>query len=227
MRKVLILSLFAALGAVACKKKVGTASQVVTASYPTVTITSGQYFTFPVGGGPLPDVNSIIATAYDSFYHESLPVVIDASTISNLTPGLYVATVSARNRFGYKGYANVYVAITDIPDTVDISGLYLKQNSPLMPTTITKVSRGMFLTSNVAGADTGKQKNGIMPGVFALTSPSTLSLTTQRSGGAVLTTSRVISAINGTWEVASPDTTVTYILNIDGFSGTPSTFFRK
>jgi hypothetical protein len=85
----------------------------------------------------------------------------------------------------------------------------------------------LFVSSNVAGADTGTQKSGIMPGVFALTSPTALVIATQRSGGGTLATSHVISAAGGTWEVGSPDTTVTYNLNIDGFTGAPATYYRK
>src|SRR5579871_6625009 len=171
MKRILMLSVFAAMAFASCKKNENTVSRLVTVSYPTVIIRSPQYYSFPVGGGPLPTaapnaVNSVIASAYDSFYHETLQPVIDASHVSNLVPGLYVVTVSAKNSNGFTGYNYVYVAITNVPDTMDISGLYLRElggaASTSNPTVITKKATGLYVTSNVGGVDTGTQKSSIM-----------------------------------------------------------------
>lgn len=232
MKKLLLLSALAVVAFASCKKRVGTVSEAVTASYPTVTIKSGQYFSFPVGGGPLPDANNIIATAYDSFYNQELPVVVDASTLSNLKPGLYVATVSAKNKYGYIGYAHVYVAITSVADTFDISGRYYAQKSPgvadtFKPAYITKLAAGMFRTSNVLGADTGKQKLNVMPAVFALSDYNTVDFGSQRIPGTTLSASGMVSSMNGLLDVTPPDTTLTYMPFFNGIASQNVTFLKQ
>ena len=108
MKKIVIVFVLAVIATVGCKKKDNTVSMVVTASTPIVTITGPQYFSIPVGGS-LP---TIAATAYDTFYRQTLPVVIDQGGLDNTTPGLYSVTASAKNKYGYIGSASVYVAVT-------------------------------------------------------------------------------------------------------------------
>lgn len=144
-----MLSVFAAITFAACKKKEDTVSKLITVSYPTIKFTSPQFYSFPVGGGPMPNANTIIATAYDSFYKESIKPVIDASKLSSLVPGLYYATVSAKNSQGFIGYAYVYVAITDINDTVNLAGRYARPGYDTV--TVTRMARGLYQTSDVAG----------------------------------------------------------------------------
>jgi hypothetical protein len=203
----------------------------VTASYPTITIKSGQYFSFPVGGGPLPDANNIVATAFDSFYQESLPIVVDASHLTNLSPGLYVATVSAKNKYGYVGYANIYVAITPISDTFDISGVYHVKNSTLVdtfrPAIVTKLGKGIFSTSNVFGADTGKNKKGVVPAVFAVTSTTSIDFGMQRTPGTTLSSSGVFAAQNGVLDVVPPDTSFSYSPMLNGVGAQQLIFQKK
>lgn len=232
MKKIFLLSAFAALAFASCKKRVGTESQVVTASYPTVSIQSGQYFSFPVGGGPLPDANNIVATAFDSFYQQSLTPVVDASLLNNLSAGLYVATVSAKNKYGYVGYSDIYVAITPVSDTLDISGVYhVKTSSSTVDTfraaIVTKVGRGMFRTSNVFGADTGKDKKHVIPAVFAITSTGSIDFGMQRIGGSTFMSSGVLTAQNGILDLAPPDTAFGYSPLLNGVGAQPLMFQKK
>ncbi len=227
MKKILALSFFAAIAFAGCKKQENTVSKLVNVSYPTGRITSGQYFSFPLHGGPLPTVNSIHATAYDSFYHESIVPVVDASHLSNLAPGLYVATVSAKNSNGFTGYAYVYVAITDVPDSMDISGFYLRQlggsPSPSNPVFITKKATGLYLTSNVGGVDTGTQKTSIVPAVFAITdfANSTLDFGKQPTSAGTLTAS------GGLLKESPVDTTISYSISLSGFGSQVRTFVKQ
>lgn len=226
MKKLLILSILAVGVIAGCKKKDSLVSQVVTVSYPTVTITSGQYFSFPVGGGPLPSANSITATAYDSFYRQSLPVVVDASTLTNLSPGLYIATVSAKNKYGFVGYNYVYVAITNVSDTMDLSGLYWRAGVPggndsANPANVYKLARGLYMTDNVGGVDTGTQKASVIPAVFAVTSLSTLDFGTQMTKEGILTASP--ASLN----MIVADTTLDYAINLSGFGSQLRTFVKK
>ena len=166
MKKILIASFFGVVTFAACKKKEDTVSRLISVSYPTVHITSQKYFSFPVGGGPMPNANTIIATAYDSFYHESIKPVIDASKLSSIVPGLYIATVSAKNSYGFIGYDYVYVAITNMNDTTDISGPYV---NPVYNDTVhvTKLAAGLYRTDNVAGLPNAAFNSKlIVPGYF-------------------------------------------------------------
>ena len=231
MRKIILLSVLAAMAYAGCKKKENTVSKLVTVSYPTITVTSPKYYSFPVGGGPLPTsapnaVNSILATAYDSFYHEKITPVIDVSHLSNLVPGLYIATLSAKNSYGFIGYAYVYVAITNVSDTMDISGSYYRvvfagDTSARNPTTVTKLATGLYSTSNVGGVDTGTQKASVIPAYFAVINSVTIDFGTQQ------TTSGILTASNSTLTFGAGDTLLTYSLNLTGFPSGPLTFAKQ
>ncbi len=166
MKKILMLSVLAAMAYAGCKRKEDVVSRPISVSYPTIKITNGQFYSFPVGGGPMPNANTIMATAYDSFYHESIKPVVDASHLSNLKPGLYVATVSAKNSYGFVGYTYVYVAITDVNDTVNLAGQYVRASND-DTVNVTRMARGLYRTDNVGGvkysADNAKF---IVPGYF-------------------------------------------------------------
>jgi hypothetical protein len=226
MKRILMLSVVAAIAFAGCKKKENTVSRLVNVSYPTVKITSGQYFSFKTGGGPLPNINTIHATAYDSFYHETLTPVVDASLLSNVAPGLYIATVSAKNSNGFTGYAYVYVAITDAPDTMDISGLYwLKVNgnaSSKNPALVTKKAAGLYLTSNVAGVDTSDHTMPVIPAVFVVNGNlATLDF------GSQPTSVGILSAANAALIEGPTDTTLNYSIDLSGFDGKPRTFIKQ
>ena len=225
MRKIFLISVLAVLAVTGCKKKHTDISQLVSVSYPTVKITSGQYFSFPVNGGPLPSANTIKATAYDSFYRESLPVVVDATSLTSIAPGLYTATVSAKNKYGYIGYAYVYVAITNVKDSMDISGNYLRSlGAPVStrPAKVKKVARGLYTTSNLGGVDINTQSSSILNAVFAVTSDTTIDFGMQNTPmGAFSTTGNMLSLAPG-------DTTLQYaIQNNSNFSTTLRTFVKQ
>lgn len=146
MKKLFILPVIAVFAFAACKKKEDNVSILVTESYPTITIKGSQYYTIPVGGA-LP---SIQATAYDSFYKESYDVVIDKSTLDNTKPGLNIVYASAKNKYGMKGSTAVYIAVTDVTATTDLSGKYYRvSNNDTVQ--VSKLSAGLYRTDNVGG----------------------------------------------------------------------------
>lgn len=219
MKKILMLSVFAAMAFSACKKKEAPVSSLYTYSVPTITIEGAQYYSITVGGA-LPTVT---ATAYDSFYHEPYQVLLDQSKVDNTTPGLYAITATSRNKYGMQGIKSVYVAVTDIDDAVDITGWYVRLANPNRAAHVTKVARGMFMTDNVGGVDTSDASTGAsVPAIFAITSPTTIDFGTQvTSDGATL------SAEDGTIDMTTPATTFSYILHLDGFSATAVRTFVK
>lgn len=206
MKRIVLISVFAAIAFAGCKKKENTISKLVTVSYPTITITSGQFFSFPVGGGPLPNANSITATAYDSFYHEKLTPVVDASKLSSLLPGLYIATISARNSYGFVGYNYVYVAITNITDSINLGGKYVRlSNNDTV--NVAKMSRGLYRIDNVGGErNVAGTSQLIVPGYFAQQPGSGLDMPTQPSKQGTF------AGAGGAISMAIGDTTFQYVI---------------
>ena len=214
MRKILIAVSFAAIAYAGCKKKDNTVSIVVTASYPKVTITGSQYVSITVGGAFTPPS----ATAYDSFYKETCSVVKDLGTLNNNVPGLYTVVYSAKNHYGFVGTANVYVAVTSITDSLDISGLYLRGANPAH---VTKIARGLFRTSNVGGDDTATQASSVIPAVFAVLNDSTIDF------GSQLTSAGTLTASQQTLTLTPGDTTLNYALTLTGFGTQVRTFVKQ
>lgn len=211
MKKTIIISLIVALAIGGCKKKEGNVSQLVTASTPTVTLTGPSIYDIAVGG-TLPTIS---ATAYDSFYQESIPVKIDQSTLDNTTPGLYTVNVTATNQYGYVGSAPVLVAVQNRPAAEDISGQYLRAATGFI-SNVTKIGTGLYLTDNAGGT-------AALPvaAYFVITSDSTIDFGTQPTSDGTL------SAEDATISFAPGDTTLAYALNASGFATSVRTFVKQ
>ena len=216
MKKIIILSFAAVIAVAGCKKQHTTISNVVTASYPKVTITSSPYVSIPVGGTFVPPT----ATAYDSFYRQSLSVVKDLGALDNTTPGLYVIAYTAKSQYGFTGSAYVYVAVTNVSDTMDLTGLYYRNG--VNPAYITKLARGLYETSNVGGDDSITQASSVIPAFFAVTTDSTLDFGTQTTSAGTLTASQ------GKVSYSPPhgDTTISYAISLSGFGTQVRSFVR-
>ena len=212
MRKLLILSVLAVIAFAACKKKETPVSTLYTYSPPVITIAGAQYYSIPVGG-VLPN---IAATAYDTFYHESYQVLLDQSTLDNTTPGLYVVTASARNKYGMLGTKSVYVAVTDIDPTIDLTGKYVRTSNN-DTVNVTKLATGLYRTDNVGGVDSVANPNNapaVLPAFFVQTSLADIILPVQPSAQGTLQGS------TGTINMAPP-VTFSYIIV------SPSTVFGQ
>jgi Domain of unknown function (DUF5011) len=218
MRKILLVAVLAALAYAGCKKKENDVSTTVTASYPIITINGSQYVTISVGGTFTPPS----ATAVDTFYHEKPTVVTDLGTLDNTVPGLYTVTYSAKNHYGFVGTKSLFVAVTNINDTLDLSGWYIRNLVPGRVAFVTKLSRGMFMTSNVGGVDTGDATTGAkISAVFAVTSLSSFTFGSQLTSGGNLTSSLE------TLGLAPADTTLNYSINLAGFGTQIRTFVKQ
>ena len=221
MKKILILSVFAAIAFVGCKKKEMTVSTVVTVSYPTITLLGPQYLSTVVGGTyTLP-----AATAWDSFYKKSYTVVKNLGAVDLSTPGLYTITYSAKNDYGFVGTANIYLAVTNVSDTLDLSGKYIRTVSSPNPNRVafvTKLARGLFMTSNVGGVDiTDPTTGAIVSAAFAVLDPTTIDF------GSQLTSAGTLTASNEVLSLAPADTTLSYAINLSGFGGQVRTFVKQ
>lgn len=145
--KISLLAISLAVVAFGCKKKIEDVSQVVTATYPTITITGKQYYSIPVGGA----IPSVSATAYDSLLQESCSTSLDASGLDNTTPGIYFVPIKSKNSLGYISSLNVLVAVTNIEATKDLSGTY-KRTATGVPVEVDKVENGLYQVDNLFGA---------------------------------------------------------------------------
>ena len=218
MKKIFIGVALLTLIVSACKKKENNPSMVVTASFPKVSIVGSPYFSIQVGGA-LPNIT---ATAYDSFYAEKENVIIDQSTLDNTTPGLYSVTISAKNRYGFIGYNSVYIAVTNVSDSLNLTGYYFRSLNPSRVTFITKLARGLFMTSNVGGVDTtAATSSTLVPAIFAVTSDSTLSFGSQLTSVGTLTSSQEKLTL------APADTTLNYAISLQGFGSSVRTFTKQ
>jgi surface protein with Ig-like domain len=217
MRKILILSVIAAFAFVGCKKKANSVSEVVTVSYPKITINGPQYVSINVGGSFTPPT----ASAYDSFYKERPTVVPNLGSLNTSVAGLYTVEYSAKNQYGFVGTANLYVAVTNVSDSLDLSGVYIRNAAPNDVAFVTKVARGLFMTSNVGGDDTSTQASSVVPAVFAVTSSSTIDLGTQ------VTSAGTLTASSESLSLAPADTTYSYALSLSGFGTQVRTFVKQ
>jgi len=145
--KITLLALSAIFMVSACKKKIEDVSMVVTASYPTITITGSQFYSIPVGG-TLPSVS---ATAFDSTLKESCTTSLDASGLDNSTPGIYFVPINSKNHLGYKSSLNVLVAVTNVADSINISGTYTRTATGVA-VQVNEVKNGLYSVDNLFGA---------------------------------------------------------------------------
>ena len=131
--------------AIGCKKRIENVSEVVTASYPDVTVNGPQFVSIPVGG-TFVDAGS---SAEDMVTGEtSLQPISVTNDIDPTTPGFYTVQYTYKNMYGYISTATRFVLVTDISDTVDYSGLYLRtaNNAPM---NVNKVATGLYSSDNV------------------------------------------------------------------------------
>ncbi|GBL35859.1 hypothetical protein EMGBS15_14540 [Filimonas sp.] len=155
--KISLLALALFTAAVGCKKKIENVSEVVTASYPDITVIGAQFVSIPVGG-TFTDAGS---SANDTVTGEtSLQPISVTNDIDPTTPGFYTVQYKYKNKYGYTNTATRFVLVTDISDTVDYAGLYLRSTNSA-PMNVTKVATGLYRTDNVGGVP--------LPSSFAIT----------------------------------------------------------
>ena len=209
MKKTAIIILLSALAITGCRKKTKDVSQTVTASYPTVTLTGSQFYSIHIGN----NLPSVSATAYDSVLSESYSTTIDNTTLDNTKPGLYIVKVNAKNKNGYIGSANVYIAVTEVSDAVDLSGAYDRAGNPC---NVAKVARGLYFNDNIAGSTL------VVPGYFAQTSDTTIDVPLQPVEGV-----GDLSGTDATLSLTPPDTTFSYHVVNSAFGSQLRTFVKQ
>jgi hypothetical protein len=172
MKKIIILTLLAGVTFIGCKKDEDFPSEIRGVSSPTITFTGGRYYSINIGGS-LP---TVAATAYDSFLNESYPVSIEGTdALDNTTPGLYIISARSTNRNTYSRTENVYVAVTNIPENVNLSGNYKRVDvSTGEVSVVTKLARGLYSLDNIAGASRATRPDLLFPVLFVHADDTTL-----------------------------------------------------
>jgi hypothetical protein len=153
MKKIIIaLFAFSFLAYAGCRKRDTEegVSMTVEASYPVITFTGSKFVSIPVGG----TVPSIAATAFDSVLNENIAVQQGPSTVDVNTPGLYFQEFVAKNSNGYRVTAAAYVAVTNVPESANLAGLY-KRTGNNAEVNLTEVANGLYETDNLFGSPPG------------------------------------------------------------------------
>ena len=195
----------------ACKKDRKPVSQVVTVSYPTIVATGSQFYSIPVGG----TVPALSATSYDSVIGEAYTPVVDASTIDNTTPGLYVVNVTAKNKYGYSSSYPIYVAVTNVPASEDLTGTYQRVSNGA-EVHVMKLATGLYSTDDVGGAPTLP-----VTAYFAQLNDSTIQVPSQPTDAGTL------YCDNASLTLSPGDTSFTYVVHNAYFGTSQRTFVKE
>jgi len=204
MKKIILFSVLSVFLFSACKRQQDNPSTVVTASYPKITLTT-KYYSIPVGSVR----PTVAATAYDSFYKQSIPIVTIDSAIHNFAPGLYEGTISATNQYGYTSYANYWVAVTGVSTALSntLAGHWIQPAlNDSFSTNVTMLANGLFSSNNVNGVNFFSNPTGVVSDIFALTGNTTLAF----SSGTTGTLSYIAVAGDTTMTYATPTGSVTF-----------------
>jgi hypothetical protein len=212
MKKLFISTLAIVVFVAACKKKENQISKVAPVSAPTITFTSSQFISIPVGG-TLPDIG---ITAYDSVLHE-VDKVNDTGAVDVNTEGLYVKTAYTRNSNGYTTTSAVYIAVTNISASTDISGTYVRLSNG-QPINVTKMATGLYWIDNVGGVP--PPSDAIIPVAMAQLSDGSFIAPSQPS------TEGAVSADDIQFTPGPPDT-IRYIVDNPAFGASVRTFVKQ
>lgn len=197
-----------------CKRKIENVSEVITASYPIITINGAQFVSIPVGG-TFVDAG---ATAVDTVLNENLTAISITNDIDASTPGFYTVQYTFKNSNGYMSTGTRFVLVTDVSDTLDYSGLYLRtaNNAPM---NVAKVAPGLYSTDNVGGVP--------LPSAFAITvyfgqiDDSTLVVPNQP------TTAGDMYCVNSFVKATASDTIITWAVRNASFGTAQRTFSHQ
>ena len=156
----------------------------------------------------------ITGTSYDSFLNESYPVeIVGTEALDNSTPGLYVISAKATNKFGFYSKQNVYVAVTNVSPNVHLEGPYIRGTYKV---DVERLANGLYSISNffgVAGLDA--------KAFFAHLNDTTIVMPPQETSLGHLETSG-----NKLLMVPGGDTTIRWVLETITSNRTPR-IFRK
>ncbi len=213
--KISLLALALFMVAIGCKKKIEDVSEVVVASYPNITIIGPQFVSIPVGGTFVDQGSSANDVQTGETNLQAISVTND---IDPTTPGFYTVQYTYKNKYGYTSTGTRFVLVTDISDTVNYSGLYLRTTNSA-PMNVAKVATGLYSTDNVGGVP--------LPSPFAITvyfgqiDDSTLVVPAQP------TSAGEMFCVNSKVRATASDTTISWAVRNASFGTAQRTFSHQ
>jgi hypothetical protein len=228
MKKILIAASLAVMAISACKKDPETISTVQTVSRPTISFSGGQFYSINTGGA-LPTVQ---ASSYDSTLRESYPVtIVGTESLDNTTPGLYIVSATAKNKFGFITNENVYIAVTNIPASVNISGKYRRVDVATGGiSNVTQLARGLYQLDNLGGVDRAVRPDLLFPVLFVQSNDSTLLIPRQATAvGTVAVRDSLLRPDRAIFRTLPSDTNYKYAITSPSsvFGGALRTFRKQ
>jgi hypothetical protein len=213
--KISLLALALFMVAIGCKKKIEDVSEVVVASYPNITIIGPQFVSIPVGGTFVDQGSSANDVQTGETNLQAISVTND---IDPTTPGFYTVQYTYKNKYGYTSTGTRFVLVTDISDTVDYSGIYVRTLNGA-PMNVAKVATGLYSTDNVGGVP--------LPSPFAITvyfgqiDDSTLVVPAQP------TSAGEMFCVNSKVRASASDTTISWAVRNASFGTALRTFSHQ
>ena len=212
--KLILITLLVSIFLYACKDNEDPVSKVVRVQYPTITPNGGQFVSMNVGG----TYTDLGAISFDSINKSSNPNLKPIqSDVDPTTPGLYPVIFEAENAYGFKSQFIRWVAVTNIPESENLSGVYARSSNGV-EVNIVKKARGVYSTDNVGGV--GGNPSYIFPVYFVQLTDTSLIVPHQPGGFGDVTCDN-IKLIK-----SSTDTTIKWIVRGSGFGTAVRTFNR-
>jgi hypothetical protein len=210
MKKIALWASVAVIAFASCKKY-DTVSVVRT--LPTVEIKGEKFITINVGG-TVPDEGAAVVNDVPKEGENNLTAV--ENNVDPNTPGLYYMLYETETANGFTASAARYIAVTDYPDSVDISGNYLRAATGVT-VRVDRVARALYRVADMGGA-------GIPNDViyFVRLTDSTIALSPQYSES--LHTE--IYGVNGMFDYGPP-AVFSYALRSPGYGTAQRTFVRQ
>jgi Domain of unknown function (DUF5011) len=133
----------------ACKKENDYPSQVVKLSFPVMTLNGNAILVLNRG-----DVFTDPGCSWKDTVTGETGTVNSNATIPTTSDTIVVISYTAVNKYGMKSSITRTVAVTGIPNSLDISGAYLRAATG-QTANISKIDRGVFFSDNIGGNSTG------------------------------------------------------------------------
>lgn len=228
MKLLKAIPLLALLAIGACKKEYDRVSTTAKVSRPTVTFldasvtgdeqSTDNYYLETIGAGqtvfltlPVGAAMNPVPTAYDSVTKQNVEVeILRDGHLNTSVPGLYVYDFRTKfNQNGYGTRVRYYIGVSNVPPSVDLSGLYRgvigRSEDTLDDISVDMLDRAMYLISDPV-ADLSS-----IGAVFVQTSDSTIVIGPQPTDLGAQSFGD-ISGTDGRIRKVAGDTVITYKL---------------
>ncbi|GAO42900.1 immunoglobulin-like domain-containing protein [Flavihumibacter petaseus] len=150
---VLIALTIASLFVTSCEKDdTAHVSKEVLVSYPGIALNGDELIILPVGGTYTEEG----AVLTDDITGETSALAPSSSDVNTAEPGLYIVLYTASNANGFETQVSRKVAVTDVTNTVNRAGDYLRPATGI-DMTIEKEAEGVYKITNPGGAGIGTE----------------------------------------------------------------------